>query len=110
VTAGVPGNIDSDTIVLLNGGRAPVLAHRLLNHILDSSNAMTNFTTCTGYQMPQNSMALDSLTVQGPAPEHLANVYLAEDDFDRGSRQLELSPAGDVLWRDAYIAVAEEDI
>jgi hypothetical protein len=60
--------------------------------------------------MPQNSMALDSLTVQGPAPEHLANVYLAEDDFDRGSRQLELSPAGDVLWRDAYIAVAEEDI
>jgi len=60
--------------------------------------------------MPQNSMLLDALTIQGPVPDHLANTYLAEADFDRGSRQLELSPAGDVLWRDAYVAVAEEDI
>ena len=110
VDSGVPGNIDSDTLVLLNGGRAPVLAHLLLNHLLEANNAMTNFATCTGYQMPQNSMTLDTLSMQGPAPQHLANVYLAEEDFDRGSRQLELSPAGNILWREAYIAVAEEDI
>ena len=110
VSSGVPGNIDSDTVVLLNGGRAPVLAHQLVNHILDANNAMTNFATCTGYQMPQNSMTLDALSMHGPAPQHLANVYLVEEDFNRGSRQLELSPTGNILWREAYIAVAEEDI
>ena len=36
VESGVPGNVDNDTIVLLKTGKAPVLAHLLLNHILDS--------------------------------------------------------------------------
>ena len=56
VESGVPGNVDNDTLVLLNTGKAPVLAHLLLNHILDSQNAMTNFETWTGYQMPIKAM------------------------------------------------------
>jgi len=102
VESGVPGNVDNDLLVLLNTGKAPVLAHLLLNHILDADNAMTNFATWTGYQMPQKTMTRDALVNAGLSPEHLANVYIVEADMDRGSRELELPAAADALWQSAY--------
>ncbi len=102
VESGVPGNVDNDLLVLLNTGKTPVLAHLLLNHILDADNAMTNFATWTGYQMPQKTMTRDALVGAGLSPEHLANVYIAEADMDRGSRELELPAASDALWQSAF--------
>jgi spermidine/putrescine transport system substrate-binding protein len=102
VESGVPGNVDNDTLVLLNTGKTPVLAHHLLNHILDATNAMTNFETWTGYQMPQKTMTREALVGSGLAPEHLANVYIVESDMNRGSRELELPAAADALWQAAY--------
>jgi spermidine/putrescine transport system substrate-binding protein len=102
VESGVPGNVDNDLLVLLDSGKTPVLAHLLLNHILDADNAMTNFATWTGYQMPQKTMTPDALVGAGLAPEHLAHVYLAEADMDRGSRELELPAASDALWQSAF--------
>jgi hypothetical protein len=63
---------------------------------------MTNFTTWTGYQMPQKTMTRDALVGTGLVPEHLANVYIVEEDMDRGSRELELPATADALWQSAY--------
>jgi spermidine/putrescine transport system substrate-binding protein len=105
VDSGVPGNVDNDLLVVLNSGKAPVLAHLLMNHILDVDNAMTNFSTWTGYQMPQKTMTRDALIAAGLAPEHLANVFLVESDMDRGSRELELPAAMDAVWQAAFAEV-----
>jgi spermidine/putrescine transport system substrate-binding protein len=105
VDAGVPGNVDNDLLVVLNSGKAPVLAHLLLDHILDVDNALTNFATWTGYQVPQKTMTRDALVEAGLTPEHLANVFLEEPDMDRGSRELELPAAMDAVWQAAYAEV-----
>jgi spermidine/putrescine transport system substrate-binding protein len=102
VDSGVPGNVDNDLLVVLNSGKAPVLAHLLLDHILDVDNAMRNFSTWTGFQMPQKTMTPEALVDSGLAPAHLANVFLAETDMDRGSRELELPAAMDAVWQSAY--------
>ncbi len=102
VEAGVPGNVDNDLLVVLSSGKNPVLSHLLVNHIMDAKNAMTNFTTWTGYQMPQKTMTRAALVGTGLVPEHLANVYIQESDMDRGSRELELPPSDDALWQSAY--------
>ena len=102
VDSGVPGNVDNDLLVVLNSGKAPVLAHLLLDHILDVDNAMRNFSTWTGSQMPQKTMTPEALVDAGLAPTHLANVFLDESDMDRGSRELELPAAMDAVWQSAY--------
>jgi spermidine/putrescine transport system substrate-binding protein len=102
VESGVPGNVDNDVLVLLNTGKNPVLSHLLLNHILDAQNAMTNFETWTGYQMPQTTMTREALVGSGLVPEHLANCYIIESDMERGSRELELPATADALWQAAY--------
>ena len=102
VESGVPGNVDNDLLIVLNSGKNPVLSHLLLNHIMDATNAMTNFTSWTGYQMPQKTMTRDALVATGVVPEHLANVYIEEADMDRGSRELELPATADALWQAAF--------
>ena len=102
VESGVPGNVDNDLLIVLKSGKNPVLSHLLLNHIMDATNAMTNFTSWTGYQMPQKTMTRDALVATGLVPEHLANCYIIESDMDRGSRELELPATADALWQAAY--------
>jgi spermidine/putrescine transport system substrate-binding protein len=102
VESGVPGNVDNDLLIVLNSGKNPVLSHLLLNHIMDADNAMTNFTSWTGYQMPQKTMTREALIATGLVPESLQNVYILESDMDRGSRELELPADADALWQSAY--------
>jgi spermidine/putrescine transport system substrate-binding protein len=102
VESGAPGNVDNDLLVTLNTGKNPVLAHLMLNHIQDPDNALTNFSSWTGYQMPQKTMTREALMGTGLVPEHLANVYILETDMDRGSRELELPSDADALWQSAY--------
>jgi spermidine/putrescine transport system substrate-binding protein len=101
-TSGVPANVDNDLIVLLKSGKNPVLAHLLANTILDPKNAMTNFTSTTGYQMGLKSMTPESMVSSGIVPEHMSSVIVAESDFARGSRELELPPDADALWQSAF--------
>ena len=101
-TDGIPGNVDNDTIVLLSSGNAPVLAHMLANDVLDADNAYTNYTTWTGYQMPQKSFTPDLLVGNSVVPEHLSTSVVTEEDFSKGSRELELPPDADALWQAAY--------
>ena len=102
VESGVPGNVDNDVLVLLNTGKAPVLAHLLLNHILDSQNAMTNFETWTGYQMPIKAMTREALVGSGLVPEHLANCYIIETDMDPRLEGARVAGDRGCTWQAAY--------
>jgi spermidine/putrescine transport system substrate-binding protein len=101
-TSGVPANCDNDLIILLTSGKNPVLAHLLANTILEAKNALTNFTSTTGYQMGLKSMTPDAMVSSGIVPEHMSSVIVAEDDFAKGSRELELPPDADALWQSAF--------
>jgi spermidine/putrescine transport system substrate-binding protein len=104
-TDGVPGNVDNDCIVLLSGGKAPVLSHMLADWVLDKDNAYENYTTWTGYQMPQKTFTPNLLVGNAVVPEHLASTVVTEDDFKKGFRELELPTDDDAAWQSAYSAL-----
>lgn len=99
---GHPANVDNDLIVLLSGGKNPVLAHLFTNFMLDQKNTLANFTNMTGYQMPNLAMTQDTMVSSGVVPDHLKTVIVTEDDFTKGSRELELPTAADALWQQAF--------
>jgi spermidine/putrescine-binding protein len=101
-TDGHPANVDGDLTVLLSKGKNPVLAHLLIDWIFDGKNALANFTNTTGYQMPLKSMSRESMVSSGIVPDHLANSIVAEEDFGKGSRELELPTDTDALWQQAF--------
>ena len=99
---GHPGNVDNDLIVLLSGGQNPVLSHLFTDFLLDQKNVMANFTNMTGYQMPNVGMTQASMVTSGIMPDHLKTVIVTEEDFTKGSRELELPTAADALWQQAF--------
>jgi spermidine/putrescine transport system substrate-binding protein len=99
---GHPANVDNDTIVLLKTGKAPVLAHLLANYLLDTTNALANFTNTTGYQMPLTNFSPEAMTASGAVPSRLSAAIVAESDFAKGSRELELAPDAGLLWKQAF--------
>lgn len=101
-SGGHPANVDNDTTVLLKTGKYPVLSHLLVNWLLDPKNALANFTNTTGYQSPLKAMTPESMTSSGIVPQHLSSVIVAESDFLKGSRELELPPEADALWQQAF--------
>jgi spermidine/putrescine transport system substrate-binding protein len=101
-TGNHPANVDNDTIVLLNSGKAPVLAHLLMNWLLDEKNGMANFTVTTGYQMALKNFSPAAMVDSGIVPRHLASVIVTESDLAKGSRELELPTDADALWQSAF--------
>jgi spermidine/putrescine transport system substrate-binding protein len=101
-TDGIPGSVDNDTVVVLKTAKNPVLAHLFIDWVLEADNALTNYTTYTGYQMPQKTIVPDTLVAQGYVPEHLATTVVTEDDFTKGYRICELAPEVDAMWAGAY--------
>jgi spermidine/putrescine transport system substrate-binding protein len=101
-TDGIPGNVDNDTIVLIKGSKAPVLAHLFIDFMLDAQNALTNYTTYSGYQAPMTSINPDELVGNKVVPEHLATTIVTEDQFAAGYRELELAPDVSSMWESAY--------
>jgi spermidine/putrescine transport system substrate-binding protein len=96
------GAIGQDNITVLKGGKNPVLAHMFINYLLDEKNAFDNFYNLTGYQPPMNNINASSLVSDGVIPQNLATTVVKPEDFDKGYWYLELSPAGDALWHNAY--------
>jgi spermidine/putrescine transport system substrate-binding protein len=101
-TDGHPANVDNDLTVLLSTGKSPVLAHLLIDWVFDGDHALANFTNTTGYQMPVKTMTPESMVNSGLVPEALSSVIVAVDDFDKGSRELELPTDADALWLQAF--------
>jgi spermidine/putrescine transport system substrate-binding protein len=101
-TAGIPGNVDNDTITILKAAKNPVLAHLFIDFVLEADNAQTNYTTYTGYQQPIKGITPESLVGSRVVPDHLATTIVREEDFSIGYRLLELAPDVEALWEGAY--------
>jgi spermidine/putrescine transport system substrate-binding protein len=101
-TDGIPGSVENDTITMMKTAKNPVLAHLFIDFILDTQNATTNYTTYTGYQQPMKGITAESLVGSKVVPEHLASTVVAEEDFAKGYRILELAPDVEGLWESAY--------
>lgn len=91
------GLVDNDLMMVLRGGKSPVLAHLFINHMLESEVAKQNFAA-TGYQPPQVSIDPDSLVADGIIPKNLAAAIVKPEYFDVGYRVLELDSANDDTW------------
>jgi len=97
------GLVDNDLVVLLRGGKNPVLGHLFLNHMLETEVAKQNFQQI-GYQPPQVSLNPDSLVADGLVPENLKSAIVRPEYFDVGYRLLELDASNDAAWHNVWRA------
>ena len=79
----------------------PVLAHMMINDLLDNEIALQNFGW-NGYQPPINKLSATYLIDQGYIPENLMNSVVVPGDFDQGLTFYEVSPATEALWRNNW--------
>lgn len=97
------GLVDNDLMVILRGGKNPVLSHLFINHMLDTESAKQNFKQI-GYQPPQVSMSPDSLVVDGFVAENIKTAIVRPEYYDVGYRILELDPENDAAWHNVWRA------
>lgn len=95
------GLVDNDLMVVLKGGKSPVLAHLFLQHLLDEDNALKNFGFI-GYQPPQKTLDTARLVSDGFLPENLATAAVKEEWFDTAYRLLELDVDNDAAWHQIW--------
>ena len=95
------GLVDNDLMMVLSGGKNPVLAHLFLEHMLDEKNSLKNFGYI-GYQPPQNALDTAKLVADGYLPENLATAAVREEWFDVAYRLLELTVANDAAWHQVW--------
>jgi spermidine/putrescine transport system substrate-binding protein len=96
------GMVDNDLMVILKGGNNPVLAHLFLQHMLETKNALDNFSF-VGYQPPQRSLVPDNVVARGFVPKNLATAVVREEYFAVGYRLLELSVSNDAAWHKIWL-------
>ena len=97
------GMVDNDLMVVLRGGKNPVLAHLFLQFMLDTKNALTNFSF-VGYQPPQKSLVPDTVVARGFVPKNLSTAVVQEQYFGIGYRLLELTVDNDAAWHRIWLA------
>jgi spermidine/putrescine transport system substrate-binding protein len=90
--------IGSDNIAIPKSATKPVLAHLLINDLLDNKIGLRNFGW-NGYQPPLNKLSAPYLIDQGYIPENLMNAVVVPKDFDSGLTFYEVSPSTEALWR-----------
>ena len=91
------GMVDNDLMVILRGGKNPVLAHLFLNHMLAVDTSLANFSYI-GYQPPQRSINPSRLVAEGYLPANLASTTVKKEYFQTGYRLLELPDDIDLRW------------
>ena len=93
--------ISSDCMVIIANAEHPVLAHMFLDFMLDNDNALENFAW-TGYQPPLTTINPETLVADEYVPEYLESAIVREGDFEVGQVPLQLAPAVEQLWKQAW--------
>src|SRR3954451_12696598 len=75
--------IGSDNIAIPKSAKKPVLAHMLINDLLDEKIGLQNFGW-NGYQPPITKLSAKYLTDQGYIPATLADSVVVRSDFEKG--------------------------
>ena len=79
----------------------PVLAHALIDFMLDADNSLAN-QAFVGYQPALEALTADSLVAAGAIPESLVSALVTPASFAAGNRIVSLTPEVDALWLDAW--------
>src|SRR5262249_49790850 len=101
------GPIGNDTCAIPRGARNPVLAHLLLNHLLDPANAIANMRD-SGSQQPLSELTPDRLVSAGALPRGMLSAAVLPPFYDNGLKETQLPDPVNQLWRNAWNAVRGE--
>jgi spermidine/putrescine transport system substrate-binding protein len=93
--------IGSDNIAIPKSASKPVLAHLLINDLLDNKIGLRNFGW-NGYQPPLTKLSAQYLIDQEYIPNNLMNAVVVPKDFDTGLTFYEVSPSTEALWRTSW--------
>ena len=96
-----PGIITNDVFAIPKGASSPVLAHTMIDFLLEPSNSAVNYAY-EGYQPPLTSITPESILADELVPKNLANILITEEDFPLGVQELELAPAVNQLYQQIY--------
>ena len=93
--------VGNDVIAIPKSATKPVLAHLLINDLLDNEIGLRNFGW-NGYQPPLSKLSAKYLVDEGYIPGNLMSSVVEPQDFDSGLTFYEVSPATEALWRQAW--------
>ena len=93
--------VGTDLSAILKGAEHPVLAHRFLDMLMDTDNALTNFAF-TGYQGVVQGLQADKVLAADIIPENLTNTLVTDDDFAKGIFILALPRETEAKLEDAW--------
>lgn len=101
--AGKVGILTNDVFAVTKGAASPVLAHTMIDFLLDPTNAITNYSY-EGFQPPITQFDNAKAVSDGIVPANLANSLLTEDQFNlpNAVRELELAPTTNQLYQQIY--------
>ena len=103
-SGGKSGILTNDMFAIPKGAANPVLAHTLINFLLDPKNALENYSY-EGYQPPIDQFDNEKVVSDGLVPKNLANSLVSKEDFDQvpnAQYELELPPATNQLYQQIY--------
>lgn len=83
--------------------KAPVLAHKFIDYILDTDVALKN-QSYVGYQPALSTITVDNLLANGTIPESLKDSLVTPEKYASGQRLVSLNPDADALWLDVWAA------
>ena len=96
------GPVGNDTITVLRSAPNPVLAHHLLNYMLDLPNVLTNISF-NGYMQPLTAVTPQRLVAEKLLPPSLMSTAVLPSYFRRGVMELQLPVAALNLWEQAWL-------
>ena len=96
--------VANDFFVIPARSERPVLAHSLINFLLDPANAQKNFEY-VGYQPAVQKPTPDDLIAADLVPQTLLSTLVTDQDVSGGFRLDALSREVDKLWQDAYSSI-----
>ena len=96
-----PGLLQNDVFAITKGASSPVLAHKLVDLLLDPAYSLLNYGYA-GYQPPLNSIDPDSILAKGLIPPNLESIIITEDMVALGVAELELSPSTALQYESLY--------
>ena len=95
------GPVGNDVVTVPRSATNPVLAHLFINHLLELNTALEN-TSYIGYMQPIDGVTAQRLIREKIIPPALASTTVLPSQLTHGLRELELSPATNALWEQAW--------
>ena len=95
------GPVNNDLIVNLKSGSNPVLSHMFINYLLNTNNALENYSYY-GYMSPLNGVTVNALVSEKLLPPQLSSTVVLPSYFRQGLYELQLPPAAQAEWESTW--------